>query len=211
MCGISWSTEWISASQEGLCSMELNWIHLAPDRDQQRAFVKTVMTLQVPFTRIYPKFSDLAAWSENCKWYSSLPIDTVVSLFLSQSSEFCLHIPLCCLSPVYYFLFRYRLSPENFRYNFVLKIACWIAVVIGRNVLKFMLTICFSSHDSSVSIVMKLLAGQAGLDFRQEKWIVFSPSLHHPVQAGSGAHPTSYLISTGGKAAGAWSWPFTSV
>jgi len=29
----------------------------------------------------YPKVSGLAAWSENCKWYSSLPLDAVVSLF----------------------------------------------------------------------------------------------------------------------------------
>jgi hypothetical protein len=31
--------------------------------------------------RVYPKFSGLAAWSENCKWYSSLPLGAVVSLF----------------------------------------------------------------------------------------------------------------------------------
>jgi hypothetical protein len=30
---------------------------------------------------LYPKVSGLAAWSENCKWYSSLPLDAVVSLF----------------------------------------------------------------------------------------------------------------------------------
>jgi len=27
------------------------------------------------------KFSGVAAWSENCKWYSSLPLGAVVSLF----------------------------------------------------------------------------------------------------------------------------------
>jgi hypothetical protein len=32
-------------------------------------------------TRMYPKVSGLAAWSENCKWYSSLPLGAVVSLF----------------------------------------------------------------------------------------------------------------------------------
>jgi hypothetical protein len=32
-------------------------------------------------TRVYPKVSGLAAWSENCKRYSSLPLDAVVSLF----------------------------------------------------------------------------------------------------------------------------------
>jgi hypothetical protein len=41
-------------------------------------------------------------------------------------------------------------------------------------------------------------------------------SLHHRIQNGSGAHPVSYLMGTrgsfpGGKAAGAWSWPLTSI
>jgi hypothetical protein len=31
--------------------------------------------------RVYPKVSGPAAWSENCKWYSSLPLGAVVSLF----------------------------------------------------------------------------------------------------------------------------------
>jgi hypothetical protein len=30
------------------------------------------------------------------------------------------------------------------------------------------------------------------------------------VQTGTGSHPASYPMGTGGKAAGAWSWPFTS-
>jgi hypothetical protein len=41
-------------------------------------------------------------------------------------------------------------------------------------------------------------------------------SLHHHVQNGSEAHPASYPMGTadsfpGGKAAGAWSWPLTSI
>jgi hypothetical protein len=41
-------------------------------------------------------------------------------------------------------------------------------------------------------------------------------SLHHRVQNGSEAHPASYPMGTGspfpgGKAAGAWSWPLTSI
>jgi hypothetical protein len=32
-------------------------------------------------TRVYPKVSGLAAWNDNCKRYSSLPLDAVVSLF----------------------------------------------------------------------------------------------------------------------------------
>jgi hypothetical protein len=31
-------------------------------------------------TVVYPKVSGLAAWSENCKWHSSLPLGAVVSL-----------------------------------------------------------------------------------------------------------------------------------
>jgi hypothetical protein len=34
-----------------------------------------------PDMRVYPKVSGLAAWSENCKWYSFLPLGAVVSLF----------------------------------------------------------------------------------------------------------------------------------
>jgi hypothetical protein len=41
-------------------------------------------------------------------------------------------------------------------------------------------------------------------------------SLQHRVQNGSGAHPASYPVGTrcsflGGKTAGAWSWPLTSI
>jgi hypothetical protein len=53
-------------------------------------------------TRVYPKVSGLPAWSENCKWYCSLPLGAVVSLFVSQSSEFCRHNPLCCFSTSVY-------------------------------------------------------------------------------------------------------------
>jgi hypothetical protein len=35
-------------------------------------------------------------------------------------------------------------------------------------------------------------------------------SLLHIIQTESGAHPASYLMGTGGKAAEAWSWPLTS-
>jgi hypothetical protein len=32
------------------------------------------------YMRVYRKVSGLATWSENCKWYSSLPLGAVVSL-----------------------------------------------------------------------------------------------------------------------------------
>jgi hypothetical protein len=35
--------------------------------------------------RVYPKVSGLAAWRKSCKWYSSLPLDAVVSLFYESA------------------------------------------------------------------------------------------------------------------------------
>jgi hypothetical protein len=36
--------------------------------------------------RVYPKVSGLAAWRKNCKWYSSLPLSSVILLFVSLVS-----------------------------------------------------------------------------------------------------------------------------
>jgi hypothetical protein len=74
------------------------------------------------YTRVYTKVSGLAAWSENCKWYSSLSLGTVISYFMSQSSEFCRHNHLCCFftsNTKGKHIFRYRLSLETFGYPFV--------------------------------------------------------------------------------------------
>jgi len=38
-------------------------------------------TVLANITRVYPKVSGLAAGSQNCKWYSSLPLGAVISLF----------------------------------------------------------------------------------------------------------------------------------
>jgi hypothetical protein len=40
-----------------------------------------MQTGKVSCMRVYPKVSGLAAWSENCKWYSSLPLGAVVLPF----------------------------------------------------------------------------------------------------------------------------------
>jgi hypothetical protein len=37
---------------------------------------------------MYPEFAGLAAWSENCKWYSSLPLGAVVSLVCVSLESF---------------------------------------------------------------------------------------------------------------------------
>jgi hypothetical protein len=71
------------------------------------------------------------------------------------------------------------------------------------------------SPDGSVGIALGY-----GLDDRGSK-VRFPAgagnfSLHHRLQNGSGAHPASYPMGTrgsfpGGKAAGAWNWPLTSI
>jgi hypothetical protein len=46
-------------------------------------------------TGVYPKVSVLTAWSENCKWYSPLPLGAVVSLFFWVSLVSFAAITLC--------------------------------------------------------------------------------------------------------------------
>jgi hypothetical protein len=100
------------------------------------------------YTRLYPKVRGLAAWSENCKWYSSLPLGALYRYLVIQSSEFCRRNPLCCFSASVYcccYVFRYRLSPETFGYTLV--------VVFVQDIAKFNqkveLCCCLASGDVS--------------------------------------------------------------
>jgi hypothetical protein len=71
------------------------------------------------------------------------------------------------------------------------------------------------SRDSSVGVVLGYGLDDQGLSF----WFlarVWNFSLHHHIQNISGAHPASYPMGTRGsfpgvRAAGAWSWPLTSI
>jgi hypothetical protein len=71
------------------------------------------------------------------------------------------------------------------------------------------------SRDSSVGIALGYGPDDRGSRVRFPAG-AGNFSLHHSVQNGSGAHPASYPMGTGvsfpgGKAAGAWSWPLTSI
>jgi hypothetical protein len=74
-------------------------------------------------TRVYRKVSGLAAWSENCKSYSSLPLGAVVSLFCETVYWVLPLYPLVMLLNGCFFcckrIFRYQLSPETFDYTLV--------------------------------------------------------------------------------------------
>jgi hypothetical protein len=51
-------------------------LHLTTVFQRQRLY-----NIRHTHMRVYPKVSGLAAWRENCKWDSSLPLGAVVSLF----------------------------------------------------------------------------------------------------------------------------------
>jgi hypothetical protein len=40
-----------------------------------------LFTYYIRHKRVYPKVSGMATWSENCKWYSSLPLGAVDPLY----------------------------------------------------------------------------------------------------------------------------------
>jgi hypothetical protein len=52
-----------------------------PKTSHMAAISNASFVLQGYHMRVYPKVSGLAAWSQNCKQYSSLPLGAVASLF----------------------------------------------------------------------------------------------------------------------------------
>jgi hypothetical protein len=73
-------------------------------------------------TRVYPKVSGQAAGARTANGTALCHSVQLYRYFVSQSSEFCRHNPLCCfLTSVYCCkrIFRYRLSPETFGYTLV--------------------------------------------------------------------------------------------
>jgi hypothetical protein len=60
---------------EQICAIILN------SRRTVNLFVNDQMLIEVVYMRVYPKVYGLATWSKNCKWYSSLSLGAVVSLF----------------------------------------------------------------------------------------------------------------------------------
>jgi hypothetical protein len=73
----------------------------------------------------------------------------------------------------------------------------------------------FKSRDSSVGIALGYRLDDRGSRVRFPAG-AGNFSVHHHIQNGSGAHLASYPMGTrgffpGSKAAGAWSWPLTSI
>jgi hypothetical protein len=84
--------------------------------------------------------------------------------FVSQSSEFCRHSPLCCFSTSVYFsyLFRYRLSPETFGYTLVRVCLTWSthregpSSLLGQSVWALWWIKCHWGRLSPVYIILPL-------------------------------------------------------
>jgi hypothetical protein len=94
--------------------------------------------------------------------------------FVSQSSEFCCHDPLCCFSTSAYYccLFRYRLSPETFGYTLVYY---FHAIVTAVSMYK----VCVCAHILSVIINQLHYFRRLGTNFLPlDTTFVLSNSLH---------------------------------
>jgi len=66
--------------QKGMQVLHMNTSHFAVFVFRSGFFVYRLI-ICVGHTKVYPKVSGLVPWNENCKWYSSLPLGAVVSLF----------------------------------------------------------------------------------------------------------------------------------
>jgi hypothetical protein len=58
-----------------------SWFSSVPPTKFWTVIKNSTWPLPSNYTKVYPKVSGLAAWSESCKCYSSLPLGAVVSLF----------------------------------------------------------------------------------------------------------------------------------
>jgi hypothetical protein len=83
---------------------------------------------------VYPKVSGLVTWSENCKWYSSLPLGTVCIVILWVSLVSFAAITLCVASQqvfivvsVYFFIDSVRklFGTPSYVYAFLVAAADW--------------------------------------------------------------------------------------
>jgi hypothetical protein len=67
------------------CSVTVYWVEddssCLPHPEARIVGLPPATLLYLPSTRVYPKVSGLAARGKTCKWYSSLPLGAVVSLF----------------------------------------------------------------------------------------------------------------------------------
>jgi len=96
-----------------------HWDHAFESRSKHEHMAALLCVVLSCVRGCIQKFPDWppGAITTNCTALSC-PYVQLYPCFVSQSSAFCRHKPMCCLSKsVYCCLFRYRLSPETFRYT----------------------------------------------------------------------------------------------
>jgi hypothetical protein len=82
--------DFISLYHEKCCSLHRISKHLLLLRPStlwlcmSKLFKQNLAFSRIVNARVYPEVSELAAWSGNSKWYNSLPLDAVVSLFFES-------------------------------------------------------------------------------------------------------------------------------
>jgi hypothetical protein len=123
----------------------------------------------------------------------------VYRYFVSQSSEFCRHNPLCCFSTIVYCcLFRYRLSPETFGYTLVRE----KVLGYGRSKYQKQKRTFIILHNSQASASVKFkYSSPVVKDLPLDPILcrVNSHTISILILPGSGTHPPSYPVSTGGS------------
>jgi hypothetical protein len=126
---IRWALSWAGSIQStpSHITFKINLFHLCLDLQNDpfssgfstNLFMRFLSLRRMIHTRMYPKVPGLAAWSKNCKRYSSLPLGAVVSLFCESVLWVLPPYPLCCFPTSVYCccFFPYRFSPETFGYT----------------------------------------------------------------------------------------------
>jgi hypothetical protein len=115
--------------------------------------VRVLHVLRINKT-VYPQVSGLAAWSENCKWHSSVTrCSCIATLWVSLVSF--VAITLCVVSQrVFIFVFVISLTTQSGNF--------WILPCTRRY--------SSLSRCSSVSTVTRLRAGRPDFDSLQGQW-----------------------------------------
>jgi hypothetical protein len=118
--------------------------------------------------------------------------------FMSQSSEFCRHDPLCCFSTSVYCCcycccwFHYRLSPETFGYNLVCVDPCIREGTVCKNL--YIWTHDLTSFNVTVNWKSPMI-----IDCRNVNLVHNHLNIQRCVQNGSEADPASCTMGTSGS------------
>jgi hypothetical protein len=105
--------------------------------------------------RVYPKVSGLAAWSENCKWYSTLPLKCNCIAILCQSITLCVAFQRVFVVVVVYFVIdsvRKLFDIPSYVRTYVCMYVCMYVYI--RVCVVSCMCVCFRVHMHSLHTSM---------------------------------------------------------